>query len=257
MPFVDTPTGKIFYAEKDDSLTQYPPLILVHGAGVDHTSWPAEIRRLPDMRVIALDLPGHGKSDGPSHQNMMAYAENVHSLMDALHIEKAIIAGHSMGGAIAQTMAVYMSQRVAGLILIGTGAKLGVNPALLETVKNDYAAAVALITKWEWAKETSDDLRRIGKRHLLATAPEITYGDYLACAHFDLTDSVAKIKVPALIIGGGADKMTSFQLSEALADKIPNSTLVKIDGAGHKMPMERPQEVAGLITRWVESQVFA
>jgi pimeloyl-ACP methyl ester carboxylesterase len=116
---------------------------------------------------------------------------------------------------------------------------------------------VEFFTKCEWAKETSDELRRIGKRQLLATAPEITYSDYLACAHFDLTDSAAKIKVPALIIGGGADKMTPFQLSEALADKIPNGTLVKIDGAGHKIPMERPQEVAGHITRWVESQIFA
>ncbi len=253
MPFVATPIGKLFYAEKDEPLSPYPPLILVHGAGVDHSSWSAEIRRLPDVRILAVDLPGHGQSEGAGYQSVVAYAESIKALMDALKIERAIIAGHSMGGAIAQIMAVSMPARVAGLVLVGTGAKLGVNPSLVETIKNDYPAAVELITKWEWAKETGEDLRRVGRKQLLATPSAVTYGDFVACGLYDLSDTVAKIQVPTLIIGGGADKMTPFALSEGLAAQIPNSTLVKIEGAGHKMPMERPQEVAQAILRWVES----
>lgn len=253
MPFVSTPNGKLFYAEKDEPLSLYPPLILVHGAGVDHSGWSAEIRRLPDMRVLALDLPGHGQSEGAGYQAVTAYAESIKSFMDALKIPKAIIAGHSMGGAIAQTMAVSMPTWVAGIILVGTGAKLGVNPSLFEIIKNDYPAAVELMTKWEWAKETGEDLRRIGRKQLLATPSTVTYGDFVACSLYDLSDTVAKIQAPTLIIGGGADKMTPFALSEGLAAQIPNSTLVKIEGAGHKMPMECPQEVAQTITQWIEA----
>lgn len=253
MPFVSTPNGKLFYAEKDEPLSPYPPLILVHGAGVDHSGWSAEIRRLTDMRVLAVDLPGHGQSEGAGYQNVTAYTETIKTFMDALKIQKAIIAGHSMGGAIAQTMAVSMPTRVAGIILVGTGAKLGVNSSLFEIIKNDYPAAVELMTKWEWAKETGEDLRRIGRKQLLATPSTVTYGDFVACSLYDLSDTVAKIQAPTLIIGGGADKMTPFALSEGLAAQIPNSTLVKIEGAGHKMPMERPQEVAQAITQWIEA----
>ncbi|MBI5928413.1 MAG: alpha/beta hydrolase [Chloroflexi bacterium] len=253
MPFVSTPNGKLFYAEKDEPLSPYPPLILVHGAGVDHSSWSAEIRRLPAVRVLAVDLPGHGQSQGTGYQSVIAYADSIKVVMDALKIEKAIIGGHSMGGAIAQTMAVSMPAGVAGLVLIGTGAKLGVNPSLLETIKNDYPAAVELITKWEWAKETGEELRRIGRKQLLATPSTITHGDFVACSLYDLSDTITKIQAPTLIIGGGADKMTPLALSESLAAQISNSTLVKIEGAGHKMPMECPQEVARAMTQWIEA----
>jgi pimeloyl-ACP methyl ester carboxylesterase len=256
MPFLKTPTGRLFYAKKDDPLSRRPPLILVHGAGVDHLIWPAELRRLPGLRVIVLDLPGHGRSDPPGRRSVAAYAESVRELMEHLDIGRAILAGQSMGGAIAQTMALQMSDRVAGLVLIGTAARLAVNPVILNTILNDPVAVADLFVRWYWAKETGDRLRALGKKQLLAIDPQVTYGDYLACDAFDLTDQLAQITAPTLIIGGEADKMTPFSLSESLAAQISRSTLVKLEGAGHLLHLERPQEVADHITRWLGAQSF-
>lgn len=253
MPIIQTQAGKIFYAEKDDPLSKRPPLILVHGAGADHLVWSGELRRLPGMRVIALDLPGHGRSEPPGRQSIIAYADSVRLLMEALHIPRAIIVGHSMGGAIAQTMAIHMRQIVAGLILIGTGARLKVNPKILNTVLSEPEAVADMITRWEWAGGADETMRRLGKRQLMATDPKVIYGDYLACDTFVMTDQLPWIEAPTLVIGGTADKMTPFAMSEALAAHIPKSTLVKVEGGGHKMHLEQRQLVADQVSRWLQS----
>jgi pimeloyl-ACP methyl ester carboxylesterase len=256
MPLIDTAVGKLFYAEKDDPLARRPPMLLVHGAGVDHLIWPAELRRLPGLRVIALDLPGHGRSAMPGRQSVVAYAEAVQALMDALQIERAIIVGQSMGGAIAQTMGVQMGARVAGLVLLGAAPKLPVNPKILETILSDPATVAEWFMRWYWARETDDRLRELGRKHLLAIPPEVTHGDYLACNVFDLTGQLHKISAPTLIIGAGADKMTPYDQSEALAAGIPQSTLVKLEGAGHMLHLEHPQTVADHISRWLDTHSF-
>jgi len=177
MPTVETPAGKMYYAQKDDVLSQRPPLIIIHGAGSSHLEWSAEIRRLPGLRVIAPDLPGHGRSPRPGRDSIMAYAECIRQLMDALNISKALIAGHSMGGAIAQTMGVHMRQYVAGLILIGTGGRLKVNPKILETVRRDPEAVADMIDRWQWKQNPDERMIRLSKQQLLSTDPNVIYGD--------------------------------------------------------------------------------
>jgi pimeloyl-ACP methyl ester carboxylesterase len=253
VPTIETAAGKIFYAEKENPFSKLPPLVLVHGAGADHVVWSAEIRRLPDVRVIALDLPGHGRSTPPGRQTIIAYAESVGQLLKALNIACAIIAGHSMGGAIAQAMGVYMKTQVAGLILIGTGARLKVNPKILTTVQQDPEAVADMITRWEWAPGIDERMRHLSKRQLLAIDPQVIYGDYLACDTFIIEDQLSSITAPTLIIGGTADKMTPFAMSQALAAQIANSTLVRIEGGGHKMFLEQRQLVADHITHWLRS----
>lgn len=254
MPTVATSAGTIYYAEKEDPLSRRVPLMLVHGAGTDHLTWSAELRRLAGQRVIALDLPGHGRSPAPGRQSMVAYAECVQQLMEALDIPRAVIAGHSMGGGIALTMAVHMPERVAGLVLVATGARLAVNPKILNTVLEDPKAVVEMIMRWAWARDVDEQVRRLGRKQLLATPPEVMHGDYLACDHFDVKDHLSQIEAPTLIISGTADKMTPPELSEILADNIARSILERIEGAGHMIPLERPQVVADQVARWLDNE---
>ena len=83
-----------------------PTLVLIHDAGGDHLSWPAEMRRLPAYRVIALDLPGHGKTAGPGRQSVQDYARDVADFIDFIGLSRAVFVGHAMGGAIALTLAI-------------------------------------------------------------------------------------------------------------------------------------------------------
>ncbi|MBZ0290180.1 MAG: alpha/beta fold hydrolase, partial [Anaerolineae bacterium] len=167
MPLIDTSNGSIWYADHRDRTAHLPVTLLVHGAGGSHLDWSAELRRLPEANAVVLDLPGHGKSSGKGRQSIGAYASNMAALLAALKIEKAFIAGHSMGGAIALTMALNYPNRVRGLILVGTGAKLAAHPVLLNA-SADKDKAVEMILNGYWGTSPEyDQLRRLSRKHLI------------------------------------------------------------------------------------------
>ena len=109
-----------------------PPLLLIHGAGGSRLHWPPGIRRLTGWRVLAIDLPGHGDSPGPGERSIEAYTGCVLEWLDEYGVERVIPAGHSMGGAIALTLALQAPDRLAGMVLVGSGARLRVAPSILE-----------------------------------------------------------------------------------------------------------------------------
>ncbi|NDJ84787.1 MAG: alpha/beta hydrolase [Chloroflexi bacterium] len=252
MPLAETAAGSIYYVEQRDPESGLPPVILIHGAGSDHLVWPPALRRLGGARVIAPDLPGHGRSGTPGMTTVIAYAEAVRHLMRALDIARAIVVGHSMGGAIALTMGAHMRDDVAGLVLVGTGARLKVNPKILNTVRDDHEAVVDMITRWAWGPDAPEDLKARGKDQMLTIDPHTTFGDYLACDSFDITDQLSWIEAPTLVIGGTADKMAPLRLSQELVEYVSNATLVSLEDAGHMLPLERPDTIANHITQWLE-----
>jgi len=254
MPLIETTTGSLFFADHRAAESPYPPVVLVHGAGGSHLDWPPQLRRLPKASVIAVDLPGHGKSPGPGRNSVSAYAADIIALLDLLKIPQAIIAGHSMGGAIAQTMALDHTGRVAGLILVGTGARLRVHPDILQRFLAEPEAIAALFKDWMWGENAPDSLRQTGYEQLLKTPPEVTHGDYHACNVFDVMERLGQITAPTLIIGGTADKMTPLKYAAHLQTHIPNSQLVTVEGGGHMMALEQPELVAQAIQDWLTSR---
>jgi pimeloyl-ACP methyl ester carboxylesterase len=256
MPYTDLPGGRLWHAENRDSLSPYPPLLLVHGAGGSHLDWPAELRRLPDATAIAPDLPGHGRSPGPGRQAISAYVGDLIALLDALQIRRAIVGGHSMGGAIAQTMAINYPERVAGLILIGTGARLHVHPDILNNVRNNPAQVYELLINWMWAAHVPEQVLRLGRKRMAANDPHTVYGDYVACHAFDVMPQLRRIAAPTLVVGGTADQMTPLQYSTDLAEQIPHAELVTVEGGGHMMMLEQPLVVAQAVAGWLERVEF-
>ncbi|MFP4322574.1 MAG: alpha/beta fold hydrolase [Anaerolineales bacterium] len=251
MPYVSTDYGRLFVTDRSGDA---PPLLLIHGAGSDHLSWSAPLRRLPGRRVLAPDLPGHGRSAGDAQADVMPYANAVIALLDALAVPKAIIAGHSMGGAIAQTLALDHSERVAGLILVTTGARLPVNPQILQTVHADSAQVVEWITKWAWAPDAPADMRALGRQALMQVSPQVLYADYLACDRFDIRARLGEITAPTLVIGGELDKMTPPKFSHTLATGIPGAELRIIPGGGHYVVLEQPDTVTNIVKTWLEER---
>jgi len=105
MPFIPTTRTPVFIADHREPGSTRAPTLLIHGAGDSRLIWPGSLRRLPEADAIALDLPGHGKSPGPARDQVEDYAADVIALLDALRIDRAVLCGHSMGGAIAQQIA--------------------------------------------------------------------------------------------------------------------------------------------------------
>ena len=258
MPNIVIGGDRIFYALHDTphGARDGIPLVFIHGAGENHLVWPAALRRMPGAQVYAIDLPGHGKSGGSGRASIAEYAAFLAGLLGGLRIRRAVIAGHSMGGAIAQQFGLTYPARTAALILIATGARLRVASQILEQTQSDLPAAADLITRLEWGPDTPEQMIRLGRRQLLANRPEVIHGDYLACNAFDVMDRLGDIRSPTLVIGGTADQMTPPQYATYLAEHIAGARLSFIDGAGHMVMLEREEAVARAVEQFLRDQGF-
>jgi pimeloyl-ACP methyl ester carboxylesterase len=227
-----------------------PPLVLIHGAGGDHLSWPPEIRRLAGARVFTLDLPGHGKSKGPGRQSVGDYADSVIGFMNAADLSRAVFIGHALGGAIALTLAIDHSQRVAGLGLIATGARLPIASAVLENAANPatYILAIQLLQELMNTPLTAKLVKDQVYKQFSSIRPTLFHGDLRASDQFDATTCLDVIRSPVLVVCGTGDQLTPRRFSENLAEQIPGAALQTIDGAGHLVMLEQPQRVAGLLS---------
>ncbi len=229
------------------------PVILIHGAGGNHLYWPAEIRRLAGYQVIALDLPGHGKSGGRGQQSIRAYAEQIMQWAQALHLPRAVVVGHSMGGAIALELGLKYPEQVLGLCLVGTSARLRVSPQILEESAHTttYQRAIETIIEWSFSPSSPQRLKELAAQRMVETRQTVLNGDFLACQGFDVSERLAEIQLPALVICGEQDKMTPVRHVQFLADHLPQGRLEIVPGAGHMVMLEQPLLVAALLREFL------
>jgi len=256
MPYLTQNNRNFFYTATHTEQTGEPALVLVHGAGASHQDWPAQWRQpgLPppaNLPLYALDLPGHRHSDPPARTRIEAYARDLLDFIEGLGLEQVVIAGHSMGGAIALTIGLWHPALLSGLVLMNSGARLPVNRMILDGLQTDFANTVQLIMKYAWHKNASPTPRQQATQRLLATPPEVVYGDFMACNNFDLSDRLEQISVPTLVIGADEDKMTPLSYSQFLAEQIPQAQLAVIEQAGHYMPVEKTAAVTAPIASFL------
>jgi pimeloyl-ACP methyl ester carboxylesterase len=199
---------------------------------------------LPGATVYTLDLPGHGRSARPGCDTVAGYAQATAAFLDAVEVQRATLVGHSMGGAVAMQLALDFAGRVTGLVLVATGARLRVAPAILEGIRTNFARSVDLITRFAWSAETSPRLARLGQQALQEAGAEVLLGDFSACDRFDVMGRLDEIRVPTLVVTGSADQMTPAKYAHFLVEHMAGARLVVIAGAGHMVMLERPGEVA-------------
>lgn len=260
MPAVPFPEGSIWYAYHPAKAASLPPMVLIHGAGGTHLDWPGGLRRLPEAATYVPDLPGHGRSTLPGRQSVQAYAGDIRALLDTLSLGRVIVVGHSMGGAIAQVLALEAPDRVAGLVLIGTGARLRVHPDYIEHVRTAPEQVFAQVSAAMWSDQVSWEAqaaRRAYVQTLTASDPEVVYGDYVACDTFDSRGRLEAIQAPTLVIGGSEDRMTPLKFSQYLAETIPQAELVVVPGGSHMMALEQPEVVGEAVRGWLARTDFS
>lgn len=240
--------GLYYFVHEAENMAR-PPVILIHGAGGTHLNWPPQVRRLEDQRVFAVDLPGHGKSENISRHTIREYAGDMLEFMKAVNLRSAVIVGHSMGGAIALSLALNSPPYVLGLGLIGCGAKLHVAPSILEAASRPetFRSAVHLITETSYSLRADPRLKELGEQRMAETRAAVLYGDLLACDAFDVLEELRRIRILTLILCGQEDRMTPLSRSQTLRDGIAGSDLLVIPNAGHMLPLERPGEVASAL----------
>jgi pimeloyl-ACP methyl ester carboxylesterase len=229
-----------------------PDIVLLHGAGMDHTVWTPQSRHLAHRgrNVVALDLPGHGRSGGAPLDSIEALAAWVPRVLDAIGSERAVLAGHSMGALVALAAAASCPARVGGLILLGAALAMPVHPDLLCAARSGDPAAAAFILSWGVGRRAQLGGSQIpglwmlgGGRRLLAQrgAAAALGVDLAACAAYGGGAAAAsRIVCPALIVIGTLDRMAPPKGGRALAAAIPGARHVEIAEAGHMMMIEQP-----------------
>ena len=242
--------------EFDPSL---PAVVLIHGAGFDHSAWALHSRWFAHhgFSVLVPDLPGHGRSAGPALATIVAMADWISDMLDSAgHVAKAHLIGHSMGSLIALETAARHPEKVSALSLIGTAATMTVGPDLLKAAEaNDYAA-IDMVSIWGLGFNAGLGGSRApglwmhgGAQRLLERCEDgVLFNDLSACnAYQNAVEAAATIKVPATVVLGERDMMTPAKAGKALAAAIANSRTVVLRGAGHMMMVERPDELLAAI----------
>lgn len=229
-------------------------IVMLHGAGMDHTVWvmPARHFARKGFRVIAPDFPGHGRSSGSPLTAVDAMADWLAQLLTGLKVTSAVVMGHSMGSLVACAFAARHAALCERLVLLGTAAPMPVTQRLLDAARDNDHAAIEMANSWSHSRgrlggsENPGMWMMMGGARLIErSAPGVFYADLQACNDYD-AGTLEKITVPATVIAGTADQMTSAaqgsRVSAVLSQRA-DCRLVQLPGSGHSMLSEYPNEV--------------
>jgi pimeloyl-ACP methyl ester carboxylesterase len=239
-----------------------PTIVFVHGAGLDHSWWGLQSRYFGyhGCNVLAVDLPGHGRSEGPPLASIAAMVDWVGKLLDEKKIGKATLVGHSMGALIALEFAARHPERAERIALIGVGYPMKVSEAFLDAARRNDPSAYDMETIWGHAPQTpfggnpnpgmwmyGDTLARLGR-----LAPGVLHSDLSACnAYASGLESAAKLKCPVLFILGGRDSMTPPRSAQALMNEIKNNNSARIATSGHSLMAEAPDATLDALIEFI------
>ena len=231
-----------------------PTIVFVHGAAHDHSVWALQSRYFAHhgWNVLAVDLPGHGRSGGDALRSVDAIAEWIPSLQDAVGLRVAALVGHSLGSLAALECAARHPGRAIKLALIGPAAPMTVADALLDAAKRDDHVAYELITGWSYSggKQLGGSstpgvwLTGNAMRLMERARPGVLHADLVAChAYAGGIDAAAKVRCPALVILGARDIMAPPMNAIGIIEALPDSRVVNLPDCGHAMMAEQPDAV--------------
>jgi len=252
-----------------------PCVVFIHGAQHDHSVWILQSRYLAHHghAVLALDLPGHGRSEGAPGSTVEQIAEQIAAALAPLASPRLLLAGHSMGSLIALEVARRLPARVAGVALLGTAAPMRVSEALLAATRDDPAAAMDMINVWSHSPVVAPFAARPGnpapgfnivwqnlrlmQRIAAVGGPAVLPTDFAACNAYDGALAAAgALQCPALFVLGERDQMTPPRAAGALVDACAQSRVVVLPATGHALMAESPDGVRGALVSFAQ-QVFA
>lgn len=251
-----------------------PTMVFIHGGEHDHSVWALQSRWFAHRGygVLAVDLPGHGRSVGPALDSVEAIAERVAQGLAASGATRLLLVGHSMGSLIALEVARRVgAPRIAGAALIGTAFPMRVSDALLAATRDDAAAAMQMINVWSHGGTLAAFSRRpaspgssnawtnlrLMQRMAAMHGPDVLVRDFAACnAYGGGLDAARALQAPALFLLGAQDMMTPPKSAQALIDACSDARVVVLEGCGHALIAEKPDAVLAAL-RDFATQCFA
>jgi pimeloyl-ACP methyl ester carboxylesterase len=240
--------------------TDRPVAVFLHGAGMDHSVWTLPTRYIAHhgSTALALDLPGHGRSDGPALGSIADMAAWVWRALDAQKINRAFLVGHSMGALISLEAARAKPERVAGLMLVGFAPRMPVHPDLLDAALRNDPKAAELIASWGFgpAGQVGGNqtpglaMLPLGLRLIQRAPAGSLYADLAACDAYRNAENAAPA-CPVLLLQGTVDRMTPAKGAKAFVEKLPKPDIRMLDGIGHMVMAEAPDDVTAALRDFI------
>lgn len=238
------------------------PILCLHGVGSSMRAWDGVIGRLPqDRPVISYDLRGHGDSDKPAGPyEIEDFVDDALALMDRQGLQSVDVVGFSLGGLIAQGLALTAPDRVRRLVLIGTVANR--RPDERERVQQRYAELVAegpvalagrSVERWYTPEYLAEhpEVRERTMREMAELDPGAYTAAYRVLASTDFAERLQELRMPVLAIAGEADVGSPPHMAEYIVETVANGRLVVIEGVKHNMLSVTPDTIAKEITTHV------
>lgn len=242
-----------------------PTAVFIHGAQHDHSVWGLQTRYFAHhgFGVLAVDLPGHGRSKGAPLTSVEAMASWLLTLLDVLKVSKAIIIGHSMGSLIALEASYQSPHRVSKLALVGTAYPMKVSATLLDAARDEEPRAIDMVNIWShsyFVQKPSAPApgfyvlgmnQRLMQRLSQQNAEPVFHTDFYACNAYANGEIAAQaVTCPTLVLLGKDDIMTPSKAAASLIKAIPESELIQLDQCGHALMMEQPDAVLDTLFRF-------
>ncbi len=239
-----------------------PSVVFIHGAEHDHSVWGLQSRYLAHhgRGVLAVDLPGHGRSEGPALASVEEMADWIRAVLDAAGVKQAALVGHSMGSLIAIECAARYPERVSRIALIGTAFPMRVSDELLDATRNNEPLAQDMVNIWSHAayahypSNPGPGFWVIGEnlRLMQRQKPGVMHVDFAACnSYANGAAAAAKVTCPALLVLGKRDIMTPPRATRELTGALKDKRVVEIAGTGHALMAEKPDDVLDALIGFV------
>lgn len=237
-----------------------PVVVLIHGAGADHTLWRGQTRYLAHhgWSPLAVDLPGHGRSGGTAGDTIEARGDAVIALLDALDVPAAALVGHSMGSLAALDAAGRHPDRVWALALLATNPRMAVHPALIEAARAGDTTSLALTRAWAHGSPVGGDpepgawRQGVNWHTTAAVGLDVYADDFVACDTWEAaSERASTVACPAIVVSGSADRMTTRRGGAAMAELLGCEHVV-LD-AGHQFPQEAAWETTRTLTTFLSA----
>jgi len=239
-----------------------PAIVFVHGAANDHTEWALQSRYFAyhGFNVLAVDLPGHGRSGGAPLDTVEAIADWIPQVLDATGVAQAALVGHSLGSLAVLACAARHPARVIRIVLLGPAVPMLVSDELLAAAHADDHVAFELINGWSFSagKQLGGNavpgmwMNGNSMRLMERTRPGVLYADLLACQSYaNGLAAAAAVQCPVLLIIGARDLMTPPKGAQALLAALADKRTVTLQGTGHAMMAEQPDAVLDALRSFV------
>lgn len=257
MPEVSVDGRRISYLSGPDAVDASKlAIIMIHGSGGDGKDWSYQVEGLSGpFGVIAIDLPGHGGSEPPAETSVEAYAKRVEGFVRALGLSKVFLIGCSLGSAITQWLGLEKPEWLAGLGIVGGGARLKVLPAFLEGLAKGSENSLESFAGFAVSEGASEQVKGNVLEKLRSAPPGTLVGDLTACNEFDVLDRISAIDLPTCIVVGENDRLTPVKYSKFISDRVKGSQMSVVPNAGHLVMIEQPDEFNRIVAKFAVDMI--